>query len=245
VTSNSDVSIGSSENDPVWLRSYKGIPIKSDYRVHDAVFGILENIAKKSSGHLSFLDIAMGSGALTQRVADSFPLWDISTNDYEGQSRLTDFIKYSVDLNSQFSSSFRKYDLILCVEVLEHLENPWNFIRELRELLLPGGVIILTTPNSDSVLDRINYARYGHAFYFGEQGYLNSEGHITAVPDWLMRLILKSNGFDSVNLSAVSTRPFIRKKLRPVFTALLIYLKLTKKPYNHRSINIYLISSPI
>jgi len=235
----------STQSDSVWLRNYKGIPIKSDYRVHDAVVGILENIAKKSTNRLSVLDIATGSGALTQRIADSFPLWEITTNDFEGQSLLTDFRRFSIDLNLQFSRSFEKYDVILCVEILEHLENPWNFTRELRDLLLPGGVIILTTPNTDSVLDRINYARYGHAFYFGEPGYINSGGHITSVPDWLMRKILELNGFESVRLFSASTRPFIRKKLRPFFVALSLYLKITNKPYNHRSINIYLINSPV
>jgi SAM-dependent methyltransferase len=38
-------------------------------------------------------------------------------------------------------------DLILCLDVLEHLVDPWMIVRSLSKLLKPGGVIILSLPN--------------------------------------------------------------------------------------------------
>ena len=46
---------------------------------------------------------------------------------------------------------------------------------------------MLYTPNSDSALDRLTYLFHGHSFYFGERGYVNSEGYINLVPDWLFK----------------------------------------------------------
>lgn len=38
-------------------------------------------------------------------------------------------------------------DLMLCLDVLEHLNNPWEAIRRLNYLLKPGGLLIISVPN--------------------------------------------------------------------------------------------------
>jgi len=40
-----------------------------------------------------------------------------------------------------------RFDVIIAAEVVEHVENPVAFLRELRERLAPGGRIVLTVPN--------------------------------------------------------------------------------------------------
>jgi SAM-dependent methyltransferase len=39
------------------------------------------------------------------------------------------------------------FDLILALDVLEHLVDPWTIVRRLHGLLAPGGVIIASLPN--------------------------------------------------------------------------------------------------
>jgi 2-polyprenyl-3-methyl-5-hydroxy-6-metoxy-1,4-benzoquinol methylase len=41
-------------------------------------------------------------------------------------------------------------DLILCLDVLEHLVDPWTVTRRLQELLKPGGALIASLPNIGS-----------------------------------------------------------------------------------------------
>ncbi len=41
------------------------------------------------------------------------------------------------------------YDMIIGIEVIEHLSDPTGFIKKCAELLKPGGKLILTTPNKD------------------------------------------------------------------------------------------------
>ena len=38
-------------------------------------------------------------------------------------------------------------DLILCLDVLEHMIDPWEVVRRLRKLLKPGGALIVSIPN--------------------------------------------------------------------------------------------------
>jgi SAM-dependent methyltransferase len=38
-------------------------------------------------------------------------------------------------------------DLVLCLDVLEHLANPWAMVKRLSPLLVPGGRLIVCVPN--------------------------------------------------------------------------------------------------
>jgi 2-polyprenyl-3-methyl-5-hydroxy-6-metoxy-1,4-benzoquinol methylase len=41
-------------------------------------------------------------------------------------------------------------DYILAFDIIEHLNSPWNFLIRCRNLLKPGGTLVLTTPNINS-----------------------------------------------------------------------------------------------
>ncbi|MBE9609551.1 class I SAM-dependent methyltransferase [Chitinilyticum piscinae] len=43
--------------------------------------------------------------------------------------------------------SLGQFDLILCLDVLEHLQDPWLMLRRLRERLSERGVLIVSLPN--------------------------------------------------------------------------------------------------
>ncbi|MCA3357649.1 MAG: class I SAM-dependent methyltransferase [Roseomonas sp.] len=45
----------------------------------------------------------------------------------------------------------RRADVILCSEVVEHLERPRDFLAALHKALQAGGVLVLTTPNAEAV----------------------------------------------------------------------------------------------
>jgi 2-polyprenyl-3-methyl-5-hydroxy-6-metoxy-1,4-benzoquinol methylase len=41
----------------------------------------------------------------------------------------------------------QKFDLILCLDILEHLTDPWKVLKNLRQHLKPGGYILASIPN--------------------------------------------------------------------------------------------------
>jgi SAM-dependent methyltransferase len=39
------------------------------------------------------------------------------------------------------------FDAVFCIEVLEHVPNPWGALTEMHRVLRPGGVLVLSVPN--------------------------------------------------------------------------------------------------
>ena len=58
------------------------------------------------------------------------------------------------DVNTLIANS-KKYDAIVCSEVLEHLDRPEKLLQELCKLLTPNGVLVVTVPNGKGPRERL------------------------------------------------------------------------------------------
>lgn len=47
------------------------------------------------------------------------------------------------------------YDVVACYHVIEHIVDPHAFLREVRDLLAPDGMLVLRTPNFSSAIARL------------------------------------------------------------------------------------------
>jgi len=90
----------------------------------------------------------------------------------------------------------------MAIEILEHLENPRRFLRELARTLRPGGVAIVSTPNLTSLLSRFLFAASGQwDLFFNHPWRLRDpysalvHGHITPVTRWLLEHHARDAGF--------------------------------------------------
>lgn len=111
------------------------------------VFGLIPQNAP------SLLDVGGGIGATSaalkrESYADRVVVLDIVEDGFLPE---IDGI-YSGDLNDpDFWKILQKkegqFDTILCLDVLEHLVDPWSVIKHLHGLLKPGGVIVASLPN--------------------------------------------------------------------------------------------------
>lgn len=101
------------------------------------------------------LDIACGEGygsyLLKTAGADYVAGVDISNESVErarqsfGADGLEYFTSDAKDLRNHFSEN--SFDLVISVETIEHVENPVGFLEDLRRLVKPDGVIIISCPN--------------------------------------------------------------------------------------------------
>lgn len=49
------------------------------------------------------------------------------------------------------------YDMVIAGEVLEHLINPYQAVREFYRIIKPNGTILISTPNINSFVNRIRF----------------------------------------------------------------------------------------
>jgi len=62
-----------------------------------------------------------------------------------------------VDLNSPLPFRSTSFDGVDLVEVIEHIENQPQLIREIHRVLKPGGVVVISTPNILNVMSRLRF----------------------------------------------------------------------------------------
>jgi len=128
------------------------------------------------------LDFGSGAGAFIPFLLSSCPNAAVCAADIMDRP---DSIPSSVewlqgDLNEKLPIQGDVFDLVCAIEVIEHLENPRHVLREIFRLLEPGGVAILTTPNTGSIRSLITLTMRGHHTLFDD---LNYPAHITPMSE--------------------------------------------------------------
>ena len=73
----------------------------------------------------------------------------------------------------QSPASLRDLDAIVSFDVFEHLNDPVPTLRDLRQLLRPGGIILIETGDTDTPLWRRTETRYPYAAYVDHVGLFN------------------------------------------------------------------------
>ncbi len=123
------------------------------------------------------LDLGCGSGFLASQLSNKGYM--VLGVDIENFTRYPiKFLKRDLDKPFEFNRS--KFDLITAVEIIEHLENPRKFIREIKKCLKKEGIAIITTPNILNWKARLYYLLKGIIWGFRKEDYKIS-GHISPV----------------------------------------------------------------
>jgi len=86
----------------------------------------------------------------------------------------TENVNYMSDIHDMSDVPQEAFDSAICLEVLEHVSNPFVAVREIAKLLKPGGVLILSVPH----LSRVHEAPHDYFRFtrFGIQSILESSG---------------------------------------------------------------------
>jgi 2-polyprenyl-3-methyl-5-hydroxy-6-metoxy-1,4-benzoquinol methylase len=123
--------------------------------LHDFVFDVVRNSAP-SRGRA--LDLGAGPGAMGERLHDlGFGVLSVDRDAGVYQGTQPFLVQDFNERNFAQSIGPTVFDLIVAVEVIEHVESPINFLKNVCQLLAPGGRAVITTPNVDSLPARLRF----------------------------------------------------------------------------------------
>ena len=91
----------------------------------------------------------------------------------------------------------RKYDVVLCTAVIEHVVDPVDFIRNLVAAMAPGGSLFLLTPNAACLTYRVLGSWWRDLLSIGEHIYLFTPGSLDRCGKQAgVRMVEVATGFD-------------------------------------------------
>ncbi len=154
---------------------------------------------RASGARGSLVDFGSGRGELLSALHQMQGFQDLTGIDLFERS--SDFPKaiawHQQDLNEAVTIN-RVFDIAVCSETIEHLENPRHVFRNLNRLLRPGGVLILTMPNQESIRSFCGLLFAGHFTLFLGDCY---PAHITALLRLDLVRICSEAGFSNPKFS--------------------------------------------
>ena len=123
---------------------------------HDAIYRMVDAaLAARDISGGRLIDVGCGTGGLWRVLSRRFDSYcGLDAVRYEGFPGSADFRQINLDA-PHWGVADGDADVVAAVETIEHLENPWAFMRALVRLARPGGWVIATTPNQLSALSLI------------------------------------------------------------------------------------------
>jgi SAM-dependent methyltransferase len=153
------------------------------------------------------LDYGAGAGAFAQRLADLG--YTVEATDVDPAKWAAPNIPFHIAEGSGVPQAFRgrTFDGVCCVEVIEHVEDQWQLLRDLRSLISDDGILILSTPNVTSFVSRALFLRSGRFHQFGDDDL--SYGHISPLTAWEMEVLARGTGWQIVETTPAGHMPIV------------------------------------
>jgi 2-polyprenyl-3-methyl-5-hydroxy-6-metoxy-1,4-benzoquinol methylase len=119
-------------------------------------FSKIQTILPELSGNETFLDIGSGYGTVTEElIKRGFKVYAVEINKKAIDIlRERGFIVYERDITKPLSIN-EKFDVVLLLDVLEHVFDPLFLLNEAKSVTKPEGYIIITVPLYFDILDRL------------------------------------------------------------------------------------------
>lgn len=179
------------------------IPINNAPLVNEKIVEIAVQAAKKIYSDLKqekvrILDLGTGEGVNVQKLYDRLFIekipHEIVACDIDGnifQANISTVTFHSIDLDKEYS--FGEFDIVIATEVIEHIENPYKFIRDSVRHLKHGGLLLVSSPNAANIYSIVKILFRGIPSMFHRS--LHS-GHIMPISPYLLEMTLLKINFE-------------------------------------------------
>jgi ubiquinone/menaquinone biosynthesis C-methylase UbiE len=123
------------------------IPDNTSKNTHNVVESLL---MEDSPGKI--LDIPSGAGAFTSRMLNQSV--EVYSADIQNILMIDNDNYIKADMNEKLPFEDESFDSVVCIDGIEHLENPFQFVREACRITRISGTIIISTPNINALRSR-------------------------------------------------------------------------------------------
>lgn len=184
--------------------------------VAETVIVELHSIRKGTEGPLKLLNLGGGVGQLSSIFSEIG--FDVVNTDIAVEKIDEKNIRVDFNKSTELPFPAESFDVVVCQEVIEHVENPWNIFRMVKRCLKKGGRFFLTTPNilsyrSKSLFQKTNYFKW---FEPKDHCY-----HINPIPWWEVSLIAEKTGFNMGGIKGNGDFFFVPEKKTPEIESVL------------------------
>jgi SAM-dependent methyltransferase len=114
-----------------------------------AILDIVEGLSPSS-----VLDIGCGRGFLLDRLVDRGLSGLVGVDVFE-EVEGAGWAYRAGDVTVRLPASDASFDVVIAGEIIEHVPNPDLLLREIRRVLVPGGALVISTPNLVSWANRV------------------------------------------------------------------------------------------
>lgn len=161
------------------------------------IYHTVDGLLRERGAGGVLVDVGCGTGNLSSVLGARFSrVIGVDAVRYDGLPPSIEFRPADLD-RDRLPLEDGAADVVAAVEIIEHLENPRAFCRELTRAARPGGWVVVTTPNQLSVLSLVTLAVKQRFSAFQDTAY---PAHRTALLEIDLRRIAAECGLLDVEV---------------------------------------------
>jgi 2-polyprenyl-6-hydroxyphenyl methylase/3-demethylubiquinone-9 3-methyltransferase len=207
-------------------------PVRIDYIRSQATRHFRPRNPDQPLAGLTCLDIGCGGGLVAEPLARmggqvrGIDLVDDSITAARTHAAEHDLaIDYHVESAEALAAAGRTFDLVTCLEVVEHVDHPADFLATVCSLVRPGGLLVLSTLNRNAASLALGKIAAEYILRWVPQGTHDwrkfAKPHELAAP-------VRQNGLTVTDVTGMNLHPLHGWQLRG--PAMINYLMTAKKP---------------
>ena len=171
---------------------------ESSQSLPNETFESISEILRKGN---RILDLGCGTGDSGKVLKTSFSEihgCDISETALK-EAKDNEVTALCVDFNmGHLPYKDKSFDVVTCLEVLEHMLDPTFLLKEIYRLLLPNGLLIITTPNIRYFKNLMKLILIGRFPHTTTDNFVWGGGHVHYFTKKDLTFLLKEAGFEKI-----------------------------------------------
>ncbi|GAB0174356.1 MAG: hypothetical protein HHAS10_02350 [Candidatus Altimarinota bacterium] len=180
--------------------------------IHEKSIEIIKGVLESKESP-KILIASAGSGNFEKQLVETLSVnpKDITPLDINGDTYSYDLTKPNfvlADLNNPLPFDDEAFDLIICIETIEHISYTWQLLREFSRVTKVGGNVFITSPNCESFAARLFFLVKGILPAF-QQVDFDKSGHITPFFSWVLKYFLEALPLQIVSYDSHSFHAWI------------------------------------